>query len=791
MEQTLTEEKEAPSSFDMGRFITILAKNFYWFLITLALFITLAYLYLRYTQPLYKVSTYILIHVPDSGPTAMVASPFSDAAAAGMNTTDPANEIFKLQSEVLLGRVVDSLRLDIAVMSFGRVRSKSEELDALPFSVKIGKFSPESAMPLHNLLLSPTSYTLELDKKITKGYYGQPLVMNGDTILINLNSTSPENLAIKYGLGYDSRTGAISKLFYRITVEPAMMAGPGMLMISVNDEVSGRAKKIIDVLIHEYDKANLEFKNQALREEIKFLNDRVASVGTELLQQENLVRDFKVAHTVTNVSASADQLLSNLTQLDARKSEIESKKQLAGIVEANVKNSAGQEQVIGNASGLGDPVLTSLVTKYNDIVLEKNRILDRGTLLDPRLAGINRDLQDLRVNILNSLESIKTELRANTDFLAAQERSTTSRFQTMPEKEKDFVQVNRLLNLKQEMYIFLLQRKEDKHIQLASAQIGESRIVDSRTSKNIDFPKPMIIYGIAAALGLFLPAVIILLRMLLNKRVQTRKEIQNSTSLPIAGEIDMESRSNKEIIVSAGYQSDIAEQFRSLRTNLNYLKQGTAGKVLMVTSTMPGEGKSFVSINLANTLAATGKKVILIELDLRRPHIAKTLGLNPRPGMTDYLISNDMAPREVVQTNREYENLSFVTCGPVPPNPGELILSKRLQTFFEYMRNSYDYVVVDTPPVGIVSDSLIIGSMVDLTLYILRHRYSYRSSLKSLNELAENKKLPHLSIVINSIDKSKGFGKQNLGSYNYYIRDAKKGGSKNGLPSSKKESTIV
>ena len=791
MEQTLTEEKEAPSSFDMGRFITILAKNFYWFLITLALFITLAYLYLRYTQPLYKVSTYILIHVPDSGPTAMVASPFSDAAAAGMNTTDPANEIFKLQSEVLLGRVVDSLRLDIAVMSFGRVRSKSEELDALPFSVKIGKFSPESAMPLHNLLLSPTSYTLELDKKITKGYYGQPLVMNGDTILINLNSTSPENLAIKYGLGYDSRTGAISKLFYRITVEPAMMAGPGMLMISVNDEVSGRAKKIIDVLIHEYDKANLEFKNQALREEIKFLNDRVASVGTELLQQENLVRDFKVAHTVTNVSASADQLLSNLTQLDARKSEIESKKQLAGIVEANVKNSAGQEQVIGNASGLGDPVLTSLVTKYNDIVLEKNRILDRGTLLDPRLAGINRDLQDLRVNILNSLESIKTELRANTDFLAAQERSTTSRFQTMPEKEKDFVQVNRLLNLKQEMYIFLLQRKEDKHIQLASAQIGESRIVDSRTSKNIDFPKPMIIYGIAAALGLFLPAVIILLRMLLNKRVQTRKEIQNSTSLPIAGEIDMESRSNKEIIVSAGYQSDIAEQFRSLRTNLNYLKQGTAGKVLMVTSTMPGEGKSFVSINLANTLAATGKKVILIELDLRRPHIAKTLGLNPRPGMTDYLISNDMAPREVVQTNREYENLSFVTCGPVPPNPGELILSKRLQTFFEYMRNSYDYVVVDTLPVGIVSDSLIIGSMVDLTLYILRHRYSYRSSLKSLNELAENKKLPHLSIVINSIDKSKGFGKQNLGSYNYYIRDAKKGGSKNGLPSSKKESTIV
>lgn len=793
MEQTFNEEKEGGSSFDMGRFFSTLLKNYYWFLITLAIFITIAYLYLRYTQPLYKVATYILIQQPENGSNSLGSSPFADAAAmasGGMTGTDPSNEIFKLQSETLLGRVVDSLRLDVNVLSFGRVRSKSEELEALPFSVKIGKYSPESTLPVHNLLLSQTSYTLELDKKIIKGYYGQPLILAGDTMVLTLNSYAPENLAVKYGIGYDSRTGAIAKLFYRITVEPAIKAGPGMLMISVNDEVSKRAKKIIDVLIHEYDHANLEFKNQSLRMEINFLNDRVASVGTELLQQENLVRDFKVAHTVTDVSASANQLLTNLTQLDSKKNDLESKKQLADIVEANVKNFSGQEQVIGNASGLGDPVLSSLVTKYNDIVLDKNRIQDRGTTLDPRLAGINRDLSDLRVNILNSLESVKRELRSNSEFLNAQERTTTSRFQTMPEKEKDYVQVNRLLNLKQEMYIFLLQRKEDKHIQLASSQIGESRIIDSRTSKNIDFPKPMIIYGIAVAFALLLPALIVWLRMILNKRIQTRKEIQNSTTIPIAGEIDMESRTTKEIIVSAGYQTDVAEQFRSLRTNLNYLKQGTAGKVMMITSTMPGEGKSFVSINLANTLSSTGKKVILIELDLRRPHIAKTLGLNSRPGMTDYLISNDMIPRDVIQTTREYESLSFVVCGPVPPNPGELILDKRLQSFFEYARNNYDYVVVDTPPVGVVSDAIIIGNLVDLSLYILRHRYSYRSSLKLLNELSENKKLPHLSIVINSVNKKKGFVQEDLGSYNYYIKDTKKQkrAEKNGIQSSKKES---
>jgi capsular exopolysaccharide synthesis family protein len=464
---------------------------------------------------------------------------------------------------------------------------------------------------------------------------------------------------------------------------------------------------------------------------------------------------------------------------------------MAELVESNLRNFSGQEQVISNASNLSDPVLSNLVTKYNEKVLEKNRILDRGTTFDPRLAGINRELQDLRINILNSVENIKREIRASNEFLASQERTTTSRFQTMPEKEKDLSQVNRLLTLKQAQYMHLLQTREDKNIRLVSSQIGESRIIDSRTNNDILYPKRWLIYGTALGIALLLPALIILLRMLLNKRIETRKDIEKATGIPIAGEIELEPRTAKEIIVSAGYQTDIAEQFRSLRTNLIYLKQETAGKVLMVTSAMPGEGKSFVSINLANTLALTGKKVILVELDLRKPQIAKTLGLNSRPGMTDYLITTDMLPHDIIQKNREYQNLSFVTCGPIPPNPGELILTKRLQNFFEYLRNNYDIIVVDTPPVGVVSDAIILGNMVDLTLFILRHRYSYRSSIQLLNELADFKKLPHLSIVINSIKRNKGFSKDIQGSYNYYLKDDKKQKSKNGVHRPKKESTTV
>jgi tyrosine-protein kinase Etk/Wzc len=796
MEQIPTEERQIGSAFDIKRFVAKIISNYYWFILTIAIFGTSAYLYLRYTQPLYEVSTFILVKGPnDAMNSTLGGSTFTGGAqmpsSGNMLNQDPSNEIFKLQSEVLLGEVVDSLQLDLSAVKFGRVRSKAEDIENLPFNINITKSSPESDLSIHKLFLTETAYSLQSEKKNIKGYYGQPLIVGGDTLVITLKSYAPQDFNIIYGLSVNKRSSAISQLSSRITVQPAAKAGPGMLQILVRDELPRRAKKIIDVLINKYDRANLEFKNQSLKKEIDFLSERVATVGNELLHQENMIRDFKVSNKVTDVSSSAAQLLSNLTNLDAKKTDNESKRQMVDLVESNIRNSSGQEQVISITGTLGDAVLGTWIGKYNDKVLEKNRILDRGTTLDPRLGSINKELQDYRTNIMNSLANLKREIQANNDFIAAQERNTTSRFQTMPEKEKDYVQVNRLLTLKQSQYMFLLQKKEDKSIQLVSSQIGESRIIDSRTNNDILYPKRWMVYAIALGLALFLPAFIILLQMLLNKKIETRKDIENATSLPIAGEIELEPRTAKEIIVSTGYQTDIAEQFRSLRTNLIYLKQETAGKVFMVTSAIPGEGKSFVSINLANIMASTGKKVILVELDLRKPTLAKALGLNSRPGMTDFLITTDMLPHDVIQTNREYENLSFVTCGPIPPNPGELILTKRLQTFFEYLRSNYDIIVIDTPPVGIVSDAIIIANYVDLTLFILRHRYSYRSSVQLLNELSENKKLQHVSIVINSIRRNKGFQKEIQGSYHYYLKDDKKYKGKNGMPTSKKESTTV
>ena len=778
-QQTFIEEKETSSGFDVNRFFSKLARNYYWFILTILLFGSAAFLFLRYTQPHYEVSTYILIKQPNDAISSLGGSPFAAPGTVSnspemLGYLDPANEIFKLKSEALMGEVVDSLNLELYVEKVGRVKNKPQFLDSVPFTVAIKKVSADNRFTLDKVTLNTTDFTFVRNEKKIRGIYGQPFLMNGDTVTIGLKPEGTIGKEGPYKIEYLSRGSAVSRLASRIDVLPAPKAGAGMLQISVRDELPRRAKSIIDVLITVYDRSNLEFKNKALRSEIAFLNDRVNVIGNELLRQENMVRDFKVEHRVQDVSASANQLLVSLTALDQKKSENESKKYLANLVENTIRNFSGQEQVVSNASGLGDGVLTNLVGKYNEKVLEKKRILDKGTSLDPRLPSIDRELQDLRSSILSSVANIKSEIAVNDQYLAAQERNTTSRFSSMPEKEKDYVQVNRLLNLKQTMYIFLLQRKEDKHIQLISSQEGESRVIDSRISNDILFPKPIVIYGIAIGLALLLPAMIVLIRMLLNKKIETRKDIEKATTIPIAGEIEMEPKTAKEIIVSAGYRSDISEQFRTLRTNLMYLGQGNSSKVVMVTSSITGEGKSFVSLNLAHSLALTGKKVILVELDLRKPQLAKTVNLKKTPGVTDYIITTSLRPEDIIQTHEKYENLSFLTSGPIPPNPAELILSKRVDGLIEYLKKQYDYIILDSPPVGIVSDPIIIGKWAEVTLFVVRHNYSYRSSMELLNELKTLNKLPNISIVINSIQRNKGFHKEIKDSYKYYQEDSKK-----------------
>jgi tyrosine-protein kinase Etk/Wzc len=775
MEQKYYDEPEESKGFDAKRLFSKLAKGYYWLILSAAICLTAAFLYIRYTVPLYQVSTYIQVQSPSEVTTNILGgSAFGQGgpAAAAQAQPDLNSEIFKLESAALIQQIVDSLHLDIEILTKGRVRDKPLHVDSLPFIVKVKRWDIDEATPLYKLLVSEDGYKIQLEKEIVKGAYFQPLVFKHDTITIEPKPflTVPKGV---YLLRFPGVDGAVAKYSSRVSASAVPKGGMAMLQVSVKDELPERAKQIVEVLLHNYDEANFEHKSKALRTEIEFLENRLATVSGELSTQANKVKDFKSNNRVNDVGTSANQILGNLVTLDSRKSENVFKENLLTQVEASIQQN-GQEQIIPNVAALTDPGLSAFVDGYNKLVLRKKEILDRGTPQDIRLPEINAGLANAKSSIYSSLNSIRQQLRTANALIVSQEQSQTGRFQGMAEKEKDLNQTNRVLGVKDALYTFLQQKIEDKKMEYASAGIAGSRIIDWNISKSVN-PKPYMVYAIGFILGIMIPVLVIVVQFMLNNKIETREDIHGITALPIAGEIILDN-SKADVVIAEETVSPIAEQFRTLRTNISYMGYGPDHKVLMVTSSVSGEGKSFVSLNLASSLAISSKKVILLEFDLRNPSLSERLGFKKSPGITNFLRGEGQVD-DLVQAVPEMENLAFLSAGtPLPLNPGEIILNPRMKLLFDYLRAHYDYIVMDTPPVEAVSDALSLGKLADISFFVLRHKYTLRPSIKLINQLHVDQKLPHISLIINGIKP--GYGFQHVYGYGYEYGQMGKGKKK-------------
>jgi capsular exopolysaccharide synthesis family protein len=774
MEQKYYDEPEESKGFDAKRLFSKLAKGYYWLILSAGICLTAAFVYIRYTVPLYQVSTYIQVQSPSEVTTNILGgSAFGQGpAAAAQAQPDLNSEIFKLESAALIQKIVDSLHLNIEVLTKGRVRDKSLHLDSLPFTIRVKRWDIDEATPIYKLLVSEEGYKIQLEKEIVKGFYNQPLVFKHDTITIEPKPfiTIPKGV---YLLRFPGEDGAVAKYSSRVSASAVPKGGMAMLQVSVRDEIPERAKQIVETLLFNYDEANFEHKSKALRTEIEFLENRLATVSSELSTQANKVKDFKSNNRVNDVGTSANQILGNLVTLDGRKSENVFKENLLNQVEASIQQS-GQEQIIPNVTALTDPGLSAFVEAYNRLVLRKKEILDRGTPQDIRLPEINSGLANAKTSIYSSINSIRQQLRTANALIASQEQSQTGRFQGMAEKEKDLNQTNRVLGVKDALYTFLQQKIEDKKMEYASAGIAGSRIIDWNISKSVN-PKPYMVYAMGFILGILIPVLVIVVQFMLNNKIETREDVHGITALPIAGEIILDN-SKADVVIAEETVSPIAEQFRTLRTNISYMGYGPEQKVLMVTSSVSGEGKSFVSLNLASSLAISSKKVILLEFDLRNPSLSERLGFKRSPGITNFLRGEGQVD-DLIQSVPEMENLSFLSAGtPLPLNPGEIILNPRMKLLFDYLRAHYDYIVMDTPPVEAVSDALSLGKMADISFFVLRHKYTLRPSVKLINQFHLDQKLPHISLIINGIKP--GYGFQHVYGYGYEYGQMGKGKKK-------------
>jgi tyrosine-protein kinase Etk/Wzc len=745
------------SSFDFKHLFSKLLSNYLWILLALGLSIAGAYLYLRYSTTQYQISGYILVGGAEleTGANDILAN----AGIINAETKHEAaidNEIFILQSHKINGEVVDSLKLDISVIRPGSFKSLPLLKDSLPITIQVNKSNLNTTSDVYELKLQNNKYTISGEDKEYTGAYGSPIIINKDTIIIERKAG--ENLDNKvYSLQFMSRLNTIKKYLSRLKIEPAKNGGTGLLKISVTDEIPDRSNKYIDVLIHSYNVSYLDYKNQAIKRALNFLNERLKTVSTELTQQENQVRDFKANNQLYDVSATATELLSGLQTLDVQKGTNSFQENLLNLVETSMKRPSGQEEIVASSSGLQDPILTAQVTAYNELVFKKQMIQNTGTSEDPRLEPLNDQLKDIKRSILANIENIKKQFKVGENYVASQENKIAGKFQTLPEKEKQFVELSRKLTIKETQYIFLLQKKEETELQMVSGDGDRSRSVDDILNEGVVSPKTSIIYGVAFLLGLLIPCSIIGLKFILNQKIETRNEIENGTTVPILGELGL-SMSPDPIVISENNRTVIAEQLRAIRTNLSFMSADEKQQVFIITSTMSGEGKSFLSLNLANSMAISNKKVAVLELDLRKPMLSRKLGLNNHIGISNFLVKKDILPSEITQPIDNYPNLYLLNSGPIPPNPGELMISPRMEELITYLKANFDYVILDLPPIGLVSDALSMARYADISLFVIRPNHSLRSSLRLVNNLHLEKKFPKLSIVVNGIDPQKGYG---------------------------------
>ena len=531
--------------------------------------------------------------------------------------------------------------------------------------------------------------------------------------------------------------------------------------LTVKDENYQRGMDFLRHLALCYNRqANADKNEIALRTE-EFINDRMAKINSELGNTEEALEDFKRRNAVTNLNVDASQSVQMSSEYSSRLSQANSQIQMLDYLREYVTNPANKNQIIPSNVGLTDGASTQLIANYNQAVQNRNRLLKSASEQAPQVLTITATIDELQSSIQTALLQARKSADIARQGIQAEYAKYQGRVSAAPVQERVLTQIGRQQDVKSGLYLMLLQKREENSIALA-ATADKGKLLDDPLFEGKIRPKSAVVFFLAFVAGVFIPALILVLIHLFRYKIGGHDDVERLTSLDIVADIPVASESVKEtagIVVKADRNHQIDEIFRSMRTNIQFMLKESQ-KVIMFTSSMPGEGKTFNAANLAVSFALLGKKVILCGLDIRKPALGRLFGISDKSeGITNLLCRDTISAYEevkkVIVPSGVNDNLDLLLAGPVPPNPTELLARESFDQIMTLLREHYDYIILDTAPVGIVSDTLQISRLADLTVYICRADYTPKSNFALLNGLAEEKKLPNPCVVINGIDMSK------------------------------------
>lgn len=783
--EDLLEENEAVSGsrFNFATIYAMLVLNWQYFLFSLIIFVCGALLYLRYTDPTYKVSARLLIKDQDKKRNAnQILSNMLDLGIM-TNSSGIDNEVEVLQSRVLLRDVVKDLKLYSTYRRKGRVHDAlvygkqpvNAELDPVHLdsldkeyieggfisSMKLKIYRKDTTYVVEGTVYQPDPAGGRIERVFSKNPLSLPMSYNTELGTLTL-TTSPRYKLKENEVYYVTIVPPMvtaTQYLDAMTVEPTSKL-TDIAMVTLKDKNIQRGMDFLRHLAECYNRqANADKNEIALRTE-EFINDRMARINEELGSTESQIEKFKQQSGTTGLSVDAAQAVQMSNQFSARLSEANSQIQMLDYLREYVNNPKNKNQIIPSNVGLTDGASTQLIANYNKAVQDRNRLLTAASEEAPQVQTLTETIEGLQSSIQTALLQARRSADINRQGIATEYGKYQGRISSAPVQERVLNQIGRQQDVKSGVYLLLLQKREENSISLA-ATADKGKLIDEPLFEGKVSPRRMLILLGALFLGFGIPFFIIWLLDLFRYKIEGHDDVARLTTLPIIADVAVANdavKTSAGIVVHENKNTQMDEIFRSLRTNINFmLKEGE--KTILFTSSTSGEGKTFCAANVATSFALLGKKVVLCGLDIRKPALGRLFGVSDRTlGVTSLLTKDKVTMTELQQQivkSGANDNLDLLLAGPVPPNPTELLARDTFRQVVELLQKHYDYVIFDTAPVGLVTDTLQIAAYANVSILVCRADYTPKSSFGMLNNLSKEGKLPNACIVLNGIDMSR------------------------------------
>ena len=761
-------ENKTNDMIDVSQIVALLRRNWWMFVLSLALCGTLGLTYLYVKHSVYNIHAKVLVAY-DEGTNSMGSSIMQSLSLGGVGGSNVEDEVLVMGSHSIKEQAIKELKLNRSYSSPNGFLRKKYYYNNSPIEISAPGEVFDTLSTSMKFVIKANENLSKIDVVVKKGRFTTlaevsadklPMVVKTPYGIYSINKTKyyvpGEELEVTANvMGNSVYAEAITK---DLTVQKTEKKANG-ISLYYDDINIKRGKDLLNKMIELYNRRGQREKDEMAVNTGRFIDERLDTLYVSLAASERKIQNYKQSKNIVDVSSEARYLMQKKSSLENAMLTAETQYEVLKMANdffSNPKNNYSMMPFAPELSGVEDAITT-----YNEMIAKRMEIEANAKGDNPALKAINDQIDAMRDNVKKSIGRAVSSASVRLKELKAESSESESKLSGIPAQEREFIEMQRDQSIKSELYSFLLQKREENQLVLA-ATTPKGKIIDNAFAFNEPIaPKKMMVIVVALFFGLLIPAIWLYVKSLLNNKFDSIESLARLTSLPIIGEICHSRRAkDNPIVVSETSTRPIAELFRLLRSNLQFmfpLKSPDNGQVVMVTSSCSGEGKTFVSMNVAESLALLNKKAVLVGLDIRLPMLAQNLGLQSSPGVTNYLSG---AIDDIDSLINHHSNCDIIVAGPVPPNPSELLLSDRIEQLITELKQRYDYVIIDSAPIGLVSDTFSLSKYSDVTLYVSRANYTKKSFIKFLNSVVERGQLKNVAVVVNDTNPklSHGYG---------------------------------